>query len=542
MKKGKKVITLFLLIGIIMTMFLSGCGNQGESADVQDQNNSDGVEEKKAALEELTITVDGNVIPFPEGIDENNNFIIEYWEEKSGIDITYNILPLEEAIQKLNVMMSSGTAGDIISMRDSSLIGKYAAENLIVPVDDYLKNTVHLNNLPEAIKTLTTVDGKQYALGLVNPLPGTVATVVRKDWMKNVGIDKQPETVEEFIDMLRAFTTGDPDKNGKDDTVGMIVLGSPDNSQTFYMLRGLFNIPNNYQVKDGKIVFTLIEPEAKEYLKFVTQLYNEGLIPKDFAGLEAQAAVDLLVGNTAGVFTDWPWGNRTNIETIKEKYNGELVYLDPPKSFTGDKTYTPTQTPISMSVMITKECKDPQAAVNFLDMLLEEDVQLVSNYGLENEHYTMQDGKSVPTEKVANGEIEIGWNVYFANHLLQSPEVWHYKDAVLQGWGEYYYPTELTAGGLCPADVFMPPQPELKSIEAELATMVSQFYTDVVTGVKSIDEFDTFKKDWLNNGGQEILDGYNALYEELGRPEFVHPEAGKERESFQGKFLFNGSK
>ena len=43
--------------------------------------------------------------------------------------------------------------------------------------------------------------------------------------------------------------------------------------------------------------------------------------------------------------------------------------------------------------------------------------------------------------------------------------------------------------------------------------MEDEFVLQVITGKKDISEFDTFVEDWLNQGGQEILDEVQA---ELG--------------------------
>ncbi|MFD0717029.1 hypothetical protein [Paenibacillus sp. GCM10027626] len=43
---------------------------------------------------------------------------------------------------------------------------------------------------------------------------------IRKDWLDNVGIDKLPETLDEYHEVLRRFTFNDPDQNGKNDMYG----------------------------------------------------------------------------------------------------------------------------------------------------------------------------------------------------------------------------------------------------------------------------------------------------------------------------------
>ena len=84
----------------------------------------------------------------------------------------------------------------------------------------------------------------------------------------------------------------------------------------------------------------------------------------------------------------------------------------------------------------------------------------------------------------------------------------------------------------------MPPQPGAISLDIDLALDVTKYYNDVVLGNDTLDNFDSFRDKWLRNGGQEVLDIYNALYKELGSPDFSHPEANKVREGFAGEFLY----
>ena len=56
---------------------------------------------------QLSVVWGGNMQSFLEGEDENNNYIIHYIEDESGVDLTWNILPTENGQAKLNVMMAS---------------------------------------------------------------------------------------------------------------------------------------------------------------------------------------------------------------------------------------------------------------------------------------------------------------------------------------------------------------------------------------------------------------------------------------------------
>jgi putative aldouronate transport system substrate-binding protein len=423
------------------------------------------------------------------------------------------------------------------------LVGKYQQVGLITPIGDLIKDKKNIQKYCSDSKVSFTIDGKQYAFGPNNPRPAFSGTQIRKDWLLKAGFTKQPQTIDEFYNMLRTFKTKDFDGNGKDDTVPLALAALPDDlfaGVTWHLLRAMHNMPMNFLEKDGKIVYSLLEPQAKEFLKFANKLYIEGLIPKDFASLKAPDANELLLGNKAGVLTSTPWGLANNVKVVKEKYNGEIVYLDPPKSISGDKSYMPINRPIAQAVMVTKTCKDPKTAIDFMEMRFEEDLITLLNYGILNEHYTLINGKPIFTEKVVKGEIKTDWFVYFANP--QPAELWHYNVSTNgSGFNETYSPQEKWIGKFFPADLYMPPQPKLKTIETELIAQVQKFYVDVITGNVKIDEFESARKKWLDAGGQDILEGYSKLYESLGKPKFSNVEIGKERD-YKGIYMFDGKK
>lgn len=540
----KRVLALLMSVIMVATMFV-GCSKENAKTEGGEVNSKSAEVSAEKTKKKLHVVVDGNLINFPKGMNENDNFIIRGMEDYTGYDLEWTILPNAngENITKLNSMMSAGNAGDIISMRDCSLMGRYSKEKLIVPLDDYLGATNNLNDdkTPDAIKLLTTVNGKRYAVSTENALPGTTSTLIRKDWMEKLGLS-QPKNKDELYSTLVALRNADIDGNGTADTTPLAVCGDCTISQTFFLLRGLFDMPNDFQIKNGKVVYTWIEDEGKQFLEYAAKLYADKLIPSDFAALNDQSVQDMLMSGKSAMLTDWPWASRNNIPAMAEKHGGDLRFIENPKSISGITAQSQTQTPLAMTVMVTKFSKSPEDAVSFLDKILDDKMITLTNYGIEGETFNYIDGKPVFNEEVTSGKKDMAWNVYFANELLQTPDIWHYQTATLQGWGEYYYTTELNVGKIYPADVMMPVQPDLISMKTDLASQVSVYCNDFIMGKENADTFTAFREKWLKDGGQEILDGYNKLYEDLGKPVFDHPQTNKTREGFTGKYMYNGSK
>ncbi|MEI7834073.1 MAG: hypothetical protein WCJ56_12860 [bacterium] len=131
----------------------------------------------------------------------------------------------------------------------------------------------------------SSVNGKNYGiptmnLGLTFPNPG----VWRMDWLKKVGINKVPETIEEYHEALYRIRNNDPDGNGLKDTYGM----SGDIQSwwwtSFGDIFGAYGVmPFDWQLgSDGKVTWGGVRPEAKEVVELLRQWYKEGLIDPQF--------------------------------------------------------------------------------------------------------------------------------------------------------------------------------------------------------------------------------------------------------------------
>jgi putative aldouronate transport system substrate-binding protein len=104
----------------------------------------------------------------------------------------------------------------------------------------------------------------------------------RMDWLRKVGIDKVPETVEEMHEALRRIRFNDPDGNGQQDTYGW----APNISHWSLAFAEVFAaydvLPFDLMERDGKIVWGGILPETKQALLKLREWYQEGLLDPDF--------------------------------------------------------------------------------------------------------------------------------------------------------------------------------------------------------------------------------------------------------------------
>ncbi|MDD3996994.1 MAG: extracellular solute-binding protein, partial [Sphaerochaetaceae bacterium] len=228
----------------------------------------------------------------PEGIDFWNNPYINFIRESSGIDPVYLRPDNSTYYDKLNLVMSSGQMPDLVQGRFEDLY-RYAKDGLLVPLDDLLAEHGKdiLAEMPENMWKHATVDGLIYGMPSVYfyPIPGkdTIPNRVlwvRRDWTDKLGI-KDPVTLDEFTEMLRLLKNGDPDGNGKNDTLGISAYvrnGQLQGLDPIFGAFGVIQIGNMWSAENGKVVYNPTKPEMKEALTYLKMLYDEGLLEPEF--------------------------------------------------------------------------------------------------------------------------------------------------------------------------------------------------------------------------------------------------------------------
>lgn len=294
MKVLKKVLLSLICMSLVLS---SGCGNNSETVE----SNSDIME----------ITWLG--IPwYPNG--QEGSYAQKLIEDKFNVKITPIFMDDNGYKTKKTVMLSSGETPDLIYELDPAYVQQDAKQGFIAEVPyDIIKEKAPtafsiINEHEVRAWAYSRVDNKNYGVPNLD-YAGIYPYVAqwRADWLKNVGIDKVPETLTEMHDALYKFTYSDPDGNGKKDTYGM--TGTIDSwASMFNDVFGAFGSqPFNWVERNGKIVYGGLLPETKEAIKTLAQWYKEGIIHPDFiTDTDSSKYINGIVGyhNTSGGVID----------------------------------------------------------------------------------------------------------------------------------------------------------------------------------------------------------------------------------------------
>lgn len=147
-----------------------------------------------------------------------------------------------------------------------------------------------------------SVDGKVYGIYRARTV-GRQGVTIRKDWLDNLGLSL-PETVDDLENVLKQFTVGDPDGNGKDDTYGMIITTYLDGP--LYNLAVWMGSPNRWgydeEADEWKPWF--MSEGFFEALTKLREWYAAGYINKNMATLDANDWDNDFLNGLGGVQID----------------------------------------------------------------------------------------------------------------------------------------------------------------------------------------------------------------------------------------------
>ena len=126
--------------------------------------------------------------------------------EPQGVRVTYVPVPRSGADDKVNLMLTGGTAPDVIRTYDRQRVATYASQGGLAELSSIVDglHKDYLANANEYLE-LCKFDGGLYALPNVYSYTGkSHETFLRQDLVEGAGL-KMPTTKEELIDVLYAL-------------------------------------------------------------------------------------------------------------------------------------------------------------------------------------------------------------------------------------------------------------------------------------------------------------------------------------------------
>lgn len=354
-------------------------------------------------------------------------------------------------------------------------------------------------------------------------------TYVKKAWMDNCGITSAPTNYEEYLAMLEAFTTGDPDGDGTNgNTFGVTAAGFIGTEAPYINYLPEFYQdahPSFYLKDDGTYADGFTEDSMKAALERLADAYAKGVIDPTTLTNGTGDCRNKFYSDNFGVFTYWAgtWASNLKNNLENNELDSELVAL-PPIAEVG--TYLDRVPPVWS---ITSTCENPEGVFKYFIEAMQDggDVQFLFTYGVEGKHWstaaeTLYAGetndKGESKEKVyAEGEfhmldnLEIPGTQYTKAHidpnlalveLVDDPG----KETVAP---EAKASAELFATNSVTADL-IPSTDAMTEYNGDLTTLKNEIVAKVAMGEMTVEEgYAKFEADGGAAWSQQIVDSLN---------------------------------
>ena len=212
------------------------------------------------------------------------------------------------------------------------------------------------------------------------------AGLIRQDWLDNVGKDS-PTTVEEYIDVLKAFR--DQDANGNGDTNDEIPTSGREFARWMDHLFAPYGVAMYegypvFDVYDGELTYSGVTDNMKAAIEFCAYLYSEQLLDNDvFINKRPDWMGKIIEGRTGSWFhIPYDWGsNMVQMKATDE--NVELSVLPLLKAEGFDGYYTESAYVGPKSLIANKGEEKVVAALKLFEWVNQDENFYTVEYGME---------------------------------------------------------------------------------------------------------------------------------------------------------------
>ena len=303
----------------------------------------------------------GNRSNMPERDTYEDNVYTRYLRECLNIQ-NKDVFEAMEDQYTVNVDMAiaSGELPDVMVIEDRETLIRLAEGGMIADLSEALENCASdgikamYDSYEVSVLDSAMIDGRLMALPEPSFVDGPNLLWLRRDWMDELGLEA-PDTMDEAVEIVRAFVEQDPGNNGEGNTIGLVChsdLTGETGYRYEFQLNTLFAsysaFPKQWILQeDGTVVYGSVQPQVKEALAEVRKLYEEKLLDDSFMLRTMANIAELIVDGKCGSFFG-PWwapnnplmeAMEKNPDAVWEPYlirtteDGKLQYYDQNPSY-----------------------------------------------------------------------------------------------------------------------------------------------------------------------------------------------------------------
>lgn len=397
-------------------------------------NETDKVQENAAEKLALKFYISGppsSVLPAPE-----EDFVLQTIESKFDVDLEVTVMaPGDEYNAVLAAKLASNDPPDMWLHISSDGGAKYTLDNVLADMSFYANPSTMPNYFKIWVNEKELREYQVHNKFTRAPVPydrkSYRAYYIRKDWLDHLGLGI-PQTYEQYVDVLRAFTFDDPDDNGVDDTYGFTTSGNGTSISLEwpeYIKNGLL-YPAYYD--NNRLVDMQTDERIEQTVNDIVKLLNEGVIDPDWFlnspqrqfSNAIQGKAGIIMGDTADFALD---SNRDSLQSKSRIANPEADWV-PFNPFGSSPLRVAVSSGYPFVFSNNTAGINPEKLMktaSILDWLAGEEGYLLTHYGLEGKHYTREGNRITLIPEAIDKDIRMKgdflqiWDFFTPN----SPEV-----------------------------------------------------------------------------------------------------------------------
>jgi putative aldouronate transport system substrate-binding protein len=489
---------------------------------------------------------------YDQGVNvDRNEWTIEFLEQL-GIDIKYSwTVDSTQYNQKMAASIATGDLPDMFLVNQEQF-DMLVRSNLVWDLTDVYNQyaspiTKNVLESDPVQTVMAQINGRLMAIPeFGHPLDSQVIWV-RQDWLRKLNLPN-PTSLENVRRIAEAFITQDPDGNGQNDTLGVLMgAGGIWSALTTSGFLSAYHAYHEGWLIDssGSLVYAGIQPEVKTALASLNDWYNRGLIPRDWVNMSWDEGLAAIISGKAGLM--WaPFWLPTNIVQIVDMQPGMEFAAYPWPSNDASPAKVMTSNTVLNYHVVNKNFPNPEALIKLLNhwfeflygdpsILAERPyLQTSAAQGYENWihsvvrtmlpsknhafHLQYKEVQATGDTSGLNSEAKGVWDHVKAWYDGDRSDPWHWAYAVIFGTHATSSESaieEYTKNNLILMNVFQGlPTETMKTSQSSLDTLRDEIFTRIIIGELPISAFDTFVADWKRQGGDAITREVNAWYRE----------------------------
>lgn len=464
-------------------------------------------------------------------IPPSNGVAIDQINEKFNIDYKPTTVPYDGYLEKMSTTIAGGDIPDIIGVEEylaAGSLNKWAEQGAFLTLNDYIDKYPTLADVPEQVwAAVTTKDGKIWGIPRYYPNNPAQNWAIRQDWLDNLGL-KMPTSYEELATVALAFTNDDPDQNGIDDTYGLVMNpgGHPN-----YGMGAYWDLTAWYhRDADGNLIPGIIGEGRKETIEVFADLYKQGAITKGFGANASfeQGQSDFYNGK-AGIYMGGMRGMDENLANALLSVAPEAQFSSIPPFVApdGSQGYVAQKGYYRITALSSK-LKGDEGKIDRILSLIDYGRTFVSldernpanevfdfRSGGVDKGYTYADGVATFTQP----DEGLMPSSYFPDNVMWAPSVLDngysvtQTNPLIQPYVKQLESDYETYESYVDPSYFGYSATKESSKGSTITNKVTDTQVMMIMGQTPISEWDKMVKEYLNNGGADIIREMNESLE-----------------------------